>query len=430
MTHLMFMDDLKIYRESPGELERGMRGVEEVSGALGMSLGLRKCCVAHMRKGKVVKRGSLRLRSGAAVEEIPSDGVYRYLGIAQTIKANIVRSKAPAKKEYFRRLNQVWRSSLNSGTARVAHNTWCVPVVKYLFGAVKWSRRELRGMDLRTRKCLRDLKVQHKNASVKRMYLPASEGGRGLLCLEQVWEREVVSVAAYLLQNEDTQVQGAMRLQRDRALNGKQCILFQAEEVLKRHSLPRTILGVEGTKRGKTAERAAKAVKKAQVEKMVAELVKMSKHGEHAKQLRVSATDKTLSCEWLREGALTTESEGTILAMQDLVTHTAEYRANILHEDVSPICSVCNKAPESVAHVLSACPVHSFGLYQLRHDKCLYHLVRALAEKLDLRITKGLLKPEGGFRSGVVGDGPVRILVNLPVPTRIKISERRPDVVV
>ena len=70
--------------------------------------------------------------------------------------------------------------------------------------SVKWSRRELQEMDLRS------LKEQHMNA---RMYLLTSEGGRGLLGLEQVWEREIVSVAAYLLQNEDTQVQGAGTIQ-------------------------------------------------------------------------------------------------------------------------------------------------------------------------------------------------------------------------
>ncbi len=59
ITHLMYMGDLKVYKGSVGELESCLGGVEEVSGAIGMELSLRKCGVAHMRAGKVVKRGTL-----------------------------------------------------------------------------------------------------------------------------------------------------------------------------------------------------------------------------------------------------------------------------------------------------------------------------------------------------------------------------------
>ncbi len=51
ITHLMYMDDLKVYAENRESLEEVVRLVEEVSWAIGMELGLRKCAVAHMVHG-------------------------------------------------------------------------------------------------------------------------------------------------------------------------------------------------------------------------------------------------------------------------------------------------------------------------------------------------------------------------------------------
>ena len=66
VTHLMFMDDLKVFEESKTKLEETIATVEE---ALGMSLGLRKCAVAHAISGIVVQGGDLLLRTGGPIEE-------------------------------------------------------------------------------------------------------------------------------------------------------------------------------------------------------------------------------------------------------------------------------------------------------------------------------------------------------------------------
>ena len=51
-THLMFMDDLKVFEESRGELEATIKITDEVSSVLGMTLGLKKCAVTQVRKGR------------------------------------------------------------------------------------------------------------------------------------------------------------------------------------------------------------------------------------------------------------------------------------------------------------------------------------------------------------------------------------------
>ncbi len=119
------------------------------------------------------------------------------------------------------------------------------------------------------------------------LYLPIEEGGRGLLGLVQVWEREVTAVAEYLLGNDDEQVRGAMKLQAELARNAKPCTLTQAEEILSRHGMDPSALTTGGSGGGKATGTVAKRVKKAQTMETVSELKEMVKHGVFAKQIRM-----------------------------------------------------------------------------------------------------------------------------------------------
>ena len=62
-------------------------------------------------------------------------------------------------------------------------------MVQYFLGALKWSQRDLRGLDRVTRRILRKYQAQH-HASVARVYLPRRNGGRGLQSIKMLYERE------------------------------------------------------------------------------------------------------------------------------------------------------------------------------------------------------------------------------------------------
>ena len=51
MSHLLYMDDLKIYA---GGSDKLMECVEKTSNAIGIRFGVRECGTAHMQKGKVL----------------------------------------------------------------------------------------------------------------------------------------------------------------------------------------------------------------------------------------------------------------------------------------------------------------------------------------------------------------------------------------
>ena len=68
------------------ELQELVRKVEEVTVALGMELGLRKCATVNMSKGRLQGRGDLTLNSGAEILELNDKSSFRYLGIQQLIR--------------------------------------------------------------------------------------------------------------------------------------------------------------------------------------------------------------------------------------------------------------------------------------------------------------------------------------------------------
>ena len=73
VTHLMFAHDLKVYADGKRGLEEVVGMVEEVSGAMGMELGLRKCAVAHMTKGSMEMKGGIALRSDTEIRELEGE---------------------------------------------------------------------------------------------------------------------------------------------------------------------------------------------------------------------------------------------------------------------------------------------------------------------------------------------------------------------
>ena len=83
VTHLMFVDDLKIYEESAAELQSTLEVAEGFSVAVGMTLGVRKCAVAHLRAGRVRSQGGVETER-STINEISRGDSYRYPGVTRT----------------------------------------------------------------------------------------------------------------------------------------------------------------------------------------------------------------------------------------------------------------------------------------------------------------------------------------------------------
>ncbi len=169
VSHLLFMDDLKFYERTRDELAKTMKEVEEVAGAVGMALGIRKCAVAHM-KGGAMKRhvGEIRV-TGGEVQEVEDGDPYRYLGVHQVMWVHARVTKMRIRTEYLPRVRLVWNSALNAGEKVRAHNTWAVAVLRYYFAVSECHPSDLLELDRATRGTLTQNQAPSLGAAPERL---------------------------------------------------------------------------------------------------------------------------------------------------------------------------------------------------------------------------------------------------------------------
>ena len=108
------MDDLKLYAKNNKQLEGLLTTVKRFSDAIQMQFGLDKCCKASFKKEKLTKTTNIELDDKSAIQELDPEGVYKYLGIDENNGIKHATMIEKIRQEYYRRINMVPRSELNS----------------------------------------------------------------------------------------------------------------------------------------------------------------------------------------------------------------------------------------------------------------------------------------------------------------------------
>ena len=78
------------------------------------------------------------------------------------------------------------------------HNTFAVPVFITSGGIVDWTINEIRKIDCKTRKQLAMTGNFDPSGDVDRLYIPRSEGGKGLKSVVRMYKSRIVSVVQHL----------------------------------------------------------------------------------------------------------------------------------------------------------------------------------------------------------------------------------------
>ena len=105
---------------------------------------------------------------------------YKYVWILESDTMKQVETKGKMKKEYLKRTKKLPKTKQYSSNIINGINTWGVPFVRYLIPFLKWTREELKQMDLRTRK----LMTMHPRINVDRRYVSGKNEGRELDSIE------------------------------------------------------------------------------------------------------------------------------------------------------------------------------------------------------------------------------------------------------
>ncbi|KAF2895313.1 hypothetical protein ILUMI_10868 [Ignelater luminosus] len=93
-------------------------------------------------------------------------------------------------------------------------------------------------------------------------------------------------------------------------------------------------------------------------------------HGQHPYYLKQEDIDEAASDMWLMEGRLFPETEGFIIAIQDKVINTKNYRKYILQDKTltDDKCRICNQQQETIEHIIAGCSILASIDYIRRHD--------------------------------------------------------------
>ena len=128
---------------------------------IGMEFGLAKCAVLELKAGVRVQCEGITMPDGQVMKEVDEKG-YKYLGILEGADIRTTEMKELVKKEYLRRVKAVAKSKLYAGNLIKGVNAWAVSVVRYSAGVLEWTVKELRAMDVKTRKLLTMFGAFHK----------------------------------------------------------------------------------------------------------------------------------------------------------------------------------------------------------------------------------------------------------------------------
>ena len=143
ISHLLYMDDLKLYGKNSDHLYGLLHTVRAFSDDIQMNFGLDKCAVAHFVNGRLSRHNSgVTVGKTDTINTCLEPGqVYKYLGVDESNSIHHSMMRERLRREYFRRVNVVLRTELYGRNKILAINGFALPVLLYGFGVIRWGEQ-------------------------------------------------------------------------------------------------------------------------------------------------------------------------------------------------------------------------------------------------------------------------------------------------
>ena len=200
LSHLFFVDDLKLYAPSVAKLRGLLEIVTQFSNDVVMQFGVSKCAFQIITRGKREPCNTPITVNNLTLQEIEDGDHYRYLGMEESAGIDGILNKRKAIKEYKTRIRRIWSSELNAANKITMHNTLATPVISYTIGILHWNKKEIKDLDISTRKLLTMKGSFHRASDINRLYTDRKKGGRGLQCTEDLYGSQTIKLKEHLEQ--------------------------------------------------------------------------------------------------------------------------------------------------------------------------------------------------------------------------------------
>ena len=424
-SHLLYMDDIKLYGNSDSQLEGLLKTVKKFSDDICMNFGLDKCAKVTFKAGKMQQTANIHLDADTTIRELDPGETYRYLGMHESYGIQHDEIKRKLRAEYIRRVRMVTRSELNAVNKIQAINALAIPVISYSFNIIDWQIQELKRLDSKTRKILTLERMHHPKADVHRVYLPRSLGGRGLIGIENAYKTSTIGLAEYLKHTEDDLMSDVYKHDKSKKLYSITKAAAKMKSDL--HMPDNDEIHTDALLpilRARNLKIHAKQKQQHQARDL---WTGKPLHGKYPERLGDADVDQDGSVAWLKSAGLKAETEGFIMAAQDQSLNTRLYSSKIIGNGNDPLCRLCHQFDESIDHLTSGCPVLAKTEYLYRHDKIATYIHWLLCKKYGIRTEEQWFKhrPET-----VKENNEVTILWDMSIHTDRELSANRPDIVV
>lgn len=397
INHLLYMDDIKIYASNNNEMKELTKIVETITTDTKMEFGINKCKIVNIEKGKLGHTNTCETLNEEVVSNMEPEEVYKYLGYDQNTSINHKQIKDQLKAKYTQRLHQLLRSKLSAKNLFKAINTYAIPILTYSFGIIKWSDTELEELNRLNRTQLTKHRKHHPKACLQRMTISRKDGGRGLTDIKTLHDNQIFNLEKFFA---------------NKTSNLHKAIIAA--------DLNHTPLNLGQNKHDEHDPKLTLAKKKV-------EWSQKAIHGKHYAIIQDPLIDQSLSYNWLTQGLLHPETEGSILAIQDGVIATKNYRKFIMKEPLeSDQCRRCGQARETIEHVISGCSALASNEYVERHDTAAKIIHQELASKYNLIQTT--LPHYKYIPESILENQHHKLYWNRTMHTDKTVSHNRPDV--
>ena len=424
LTHILYMDDLKGYCDSPKSLEVMCHLIEEFTKDIGMELGLSKCGVIHMSRGRYASLGGIILKSGGVIQELQENEHYKYLGIEELIGIDHEKVKDNVWKKAKAKLRKLLETELSSINMVVAINECVLPIITYSFGVVNWLEGDLKQLDVNIRKLLHMNKMFQIKNDVDRLYGSREAGGRGLISVWDSFKMSIIRIAHSIENSENDVLQICYKLDKKK--------LHSNEKKAKKYVLETPIEYPKGFDEKPVLHQAkikAALVKKKQLEARINVWQDKPQHGAYLRQLKEIGADLKESFGWLKKCFLDPFTESYVCAAQEMALFTKYHEKNILKVRSDSTCRICKckDSEETIYHILSGCDSLAKREYFVRHNAvCKYlHFVISKAYGIPHGENWFMHKPRE-----VIIHNKVELLYDQIILTDMEVGANRPDLVV
>jgi len=114
ISHLLYMDDLKLIAKSEEEFQKQIQIVKTFSNDIHVDFGLEKCAKITLKEGKLIYSQNLVIDINREIQEFEQGKMYKYLGIEESEGIQHQQMKERLKQEYSRRLKMIVKPELNA----------------------------------------------------------------------------------------------------------------------------------------------------------------------------------------------------------------------------------------------------------------------------------------------------------------------------